>query len=363
MSRGRRVEEAEHAYRDCYARDCARVVHSRAFRRLEYKTQVFPNHHGDHFRTRLTHTIEVSNLARTAGRALGLNTQLCEAIALAHDLGHPPFGHVGEAALDSLMAGEGGFEHNRHSLRTVDEIEEKYAGFRGLNLTYEVREGIAKHATRYDRFSGAEIAEFNLDERSTLEAQLIDLVDHVAYNVHDVDDGVEAHILDVARLTEVPLFGRPFATLSAELPSATPRQLFNETIRRMVDSLMTDLIHTTAQRVDDAGVRSLADIRAHPDSLAAHSVGVVVELEAMADFLAVELYQSPMVQDQMAQARAKLGALFEVYAADLELLPARHRERAQRVGPLPAVADYVAGMTDRYVLREYKRLVGEASSV
>lgn len=356
-TRGRRVPEPEHPYRDCYERDRDRIVHSRAFRRLEYKTQVFPNHHGDHFRTRLTHTIEVAQLARTAARALRLNSTVCEAIALAHDLGHPPFGHVGEVTLDEMMADAGGFEHNRHSLRTVDEIEEKYAAFRGLNLTYEVREGIAKHATRYDRFGGDEIVEFNPEERSPLEAQLIDLVDHITYNVHDVDDGVEAHILNVSMLSDVPLFGRPHAELIRELPDATERQLFNETIRRMVDHLVTDLIDTTRRRVADAGVRVLDDVRSHPVALAAHSAKVLADLETMADFLSAQLYRSPLVQAEMEDARAKLRALFEVYAGDLDLLPPRHRERATRVGVLPAVADYVAGMTDRYALREYARLV------
>lgn len=360
-SRGRRVPEPEHPYRDCYQRDRDRVVHSRAFRRLEYKTQVFPNHHGDHFRTRLTHTIEVAHLARTAARALRLNSTVSEAIALAHDLGHPPFGHVGEATLDEMMADAGGFEHNRHSLRTVDEIEEKYAAFRGLNLTYEVREGIAKHATRYDRFGGAEIAEFSPEERSPLEAQIIDLVDHITYNVHDVDDGVEAHILNVDMLSAVPLFGRPYAELVHELPEATERQLFNETIRRMVDRLVTDLIETTRGRVADADIRSLADVRAYPEALAAHSEEVLADLETMADFLSAQLYRSPLVQAEMEDARAKLRALFEVYAGDLDLLPPRHRERAMRVGTLPAIADYVAGMTDRYALREHARLVTGAT--
>ncbi len=360
-SRGRRVVEAEHPYRDCFERDRDRIVHSRAFRRLEYKTQVFPNHHGDHFRTRLTHTIEVAQLARTAARTLGLNSTVCEAIALAHDLGHPPFGHVGEATLDEMMANAGGFEHNRHSLRTVDEIEEKYAAFRGLNLTYEVREGIAKHATRYDRFGGAEISEFNPEERSPLEAQLIDLVDHITYNVHDVDDGVEAHILDVAALNEVPLFGRPYAELTRQLPRATERQLFNETIRRMVDRLVTDLIETTRRRVADAGVRELSDVRAHPQALAAHSPEVLIDLETMADFLSVQLYRSPLVQAEMEDARTKLRDLFETYVDNLGLLPARHLERVARLGALPAIADYVAGMTDRYALREHARLVAGTS--
>jgi dGTPase len=355
-SRGRRVIEPEHPYRDCFERDRDRVIHSRAFRRLEYKTQVFPNHHGDHFRTRLTHTIEVAQLARTVARALGVNSTLCEAVALAHDLGHPPFGHVGEEALDELLAEVGGFEHNRHSLRTVDEIEEKYAGFRGLNLTYEVREGIAKHSTRYDRFAEPEMQEFSPSEMPPLEAQVIDLVDHIAYNVHDVDDGVEAHVLDATRLTEVPVFGRFDKMLRGELKGAAERELFNETIRRMIDYLVTDLIETTMTRVADAGIGSLADVRACRTPLAAHSDEVWSELETLADFLAVELYKSPLVHGEMESASASLRTLFEFYAADPGLLPPRHRLRAERVGTLEAIGDYVAGMTDRFVLRECARL-------
>lgn len=357
-SRGRRVPEPEHPYRDCYQRDRDRIVHSRAFRRLEYKTQVFPNHEGDHFRTRLTHTIEVAGLARTVARALGINETLAEAIALTHDIGHPPFGHVGEEALDALMRPVGGFEHNRHTLRTVDELENKYAAFRGLNLTFEVREGIAKHSTRYDRFRHGEMAEFNPDESPTLEAQIIDLVDHIAYNVHDIDDGVEAHILSVPQLaSEVPLFGRLHHRLRVDLSGASERALFNETIRRLIDRLVTDLIETTRGRVADAGIESLDDVRAWSGTLAAHSDLIERELAALSEFLSDRLYRSPRVAAEMERARGILAELFHAYDENPRLLPPRHQERCEQVGRATAIADYVAGMTDRFVMREHERLV------
>lgn len=357
-SRGRRHPEPEHTYRDAFERDRDRIVHSRAFRRLEYKTQVFPNYEGDHFRTRLTHTIEVAQLARTVSRVLGLNETLAEAIALAHDIGHPPFGHVGERALDELMAEDGGFEHNRHALRTVDEIEDKYAAFRGLNLTFEVREGIAKHDARYDRFQEDEIREFSPDERAPLEAQIIDLVDHVAYNVHDIDDGVEAHVLSVSRLAdEVPLFGVLHHRLRTELGDVRSRALFNETIRQLVNRLVTDLITTTGEAIGAAGVESVEDVRAQPMDLASHSERIEAELETLQAYLGENLYRGARVGGAMERAGTILRELFEAYRSDPELLPRRHRDRAERVGVLTAIADYVAGMTDRFVIREHRRLV------
>lgn len=359
-SRGRRHPEREHPYRNCFERDRDRIIHSRAFRRLEYKTQVFPNYEGDHFRTRLTHTIEVAQLARTVARVLGLNETLAEAIALAHDLGHPPFGHVGERELDELTADEGGFEHNRHSLRIVEVIEDKYAAYPGLNLSYEVREGIVKHDARYDRFGDEEIREFATDERATLEAQIIDLVDHVAYNVHDIDDGVEAHVLSVTQLAdEVPLFGALQHRLRTELGEVRPRALFNETIRRLVNQLVTDLIDTTSAAVRDAGVRSVDDVRNHPTELAAHSPRMESELATLQEFLRAHLYRGPKVGEEMDKAGRILRELFRAYRDDPGLLPRRHRERAERVGVLTAISDYVAGMTDRFVIREHRRLVLE----
>ena len=357
-SRGRYFPEPEHPYRDPFERDCDRIVHARAFRRLEYKTQVFPNYHGDHFRTRLTHTIEVAHLARTVARVLGLNTALSEAIALAHDLGHPPFGHVGESVLDAMMRDTGGFEHNRHTLRTVVEIEEKYAGFRGLNLTYEVREGIAKHSACYDRFVGEEMREFRPHERPPLEAQIIDLVDDLAYNVHDIDDGVEAHVLSIDELvTDAPLFGRIYTKMSAELAGASRREVFNETIRRMVDILATDLIDSSRETIAASGVRNLAEIRALPANLACHSEEVKADMTVLGEVLSQRLYQSPLVQEQMESARLTIERLFHAYLDNPELLPERHRLRADRVGTRIAIGDYVAGMTDRFVIREHERIV------
>lgn len=357
-SRGRRILEPEHAYRDCFERDRDRVIHSRSFRRLEYKTQVFPNYHGDHFRTRLTHTIEVAQLARTVARALRLNSTLSEAIALTHDIGHPPFGHIGEAALDELMRDAGGFEHNRHALRTVDVLEQKYVGFRGLNLTYEVREGIVKHEARYDRFNAAEVGEFPADERPPLEAQLVDLVDHIAYNVHDIDDGVEAHILSVPRVAaDVPVFGRIHHRLRVDLPGASEREVFNETIRRLLDRLVTDLIVTSDAAISEAAPASLAEVRSAADNLARHSERALEELRVLQAFLFERLYRSPAVDDEMTRGRQIVSELFAAYRDDPGLLPPRHRDRIATVGKPTVIADYVAGMTDRFVLREHERIL------
>ncbi len=365
-SRGRSYQEPGHPYRDCFERDRDRIIHARAFRRLEYKTQVFPNYHGDHFRTRLTHTIEVAQLARTVARALGLNDTLAEAIALAHDIGHPPFGHVGEEVLDGLMQEVGGFEHNRHTLRTIDHLEEKYAGFRGLNLTYEVREGVVKHDARYERFSREEKAEFSPHERASIEAQIIDLVDHIAYNVHDIDDGVEAHILSVPELADdVPVFGQIHHRLRVELPAASEREIFNETVRHLIDRLVTDLIVSTREMIESAAPATLADVRTCPSDLASHSERAEHELKAMQEFLFERLYRSRKVETQMRRCRQILTELFEAYLRDPSLLPRRHRARIPLEGRHTTIGDYVAGMTDRFVVREHERIlsgVGAAES-
>lgn len=359
QSLGRRHAEDEHPYRNCFERDRDRIIHSRAFRRLEYKTQVFPNYEGDHFRTRLTHTIEVAQIARTVATALGLNTTLAEAIALAHDLGHPPFGHAGEEALDAVLAQHGGFEHNRHALRIVEELEERYASFRGLNLTYEVREGIVKHATRYDRFRHQELLDYRPQDQPPLEAQIIDWVDEIAYNVHDIDDGVEAHILDIEHVvSSLPLFGRLYREHERQIPGAEPRGWFNESTRELLDILVTDLIDTTRGRVAEAGIATLEDVRRHGDRLVAHSEAVHDELDQIADFLMASLYKSPRVLVAMGEARGVVAGLFSAYQEDPELLPARHRRRFAAVGETVAVADYVAGMTDRFALDEFRRVRG-----
>ena len=359
QSRGRRFPEEDHPYRSCYERDRDRVIHSRAFRRLEYKTQVFPNYEGDHFRMRLTHTIEVAQVARTVAAALGLNQTLAEAIALAHDLGHPPFGHAGEEALDALLAADGGFEHNRHALRIVEELEERYAGFTGLNLTYEVREGIVKHTTRYDRFRHDELSDYKPDKQPYLEAQIIDWVDEIAYNVHDIDDGVEAHILEVDQLVdELPVFAELYARGERSFPDADPRQRFNEAIRALLDLLVTDLIDSTRERVRNAGINSVAAVRDHDDRLVVHSSKVVDHLERIADFLMPNLYRSPRVEREMTRAKQIVAGLIEAYRNDPGLLPKRHRARIETEGESTVVADYVAGMTDRFAMESYRKLKG-----
>jgi len=356
-SEGRRHPEAEHAYRSCYERDRDRIIHARAFRRLEYKTQVFPNYEGDHFRTRLTHTIEVAQVARTVAAALGLNQTLSEAIALAHDLGHPPFGHAGEEELDALLVDFGGFEHNRHALRIVEELEERYASFPGLNLTYEVREGIVKHTTRYDRFRHDEMASYRLELQPLLEAQIIDYVDEIAYNVHDIDDGVEAHILSVEALIEgLPVFATIYEATGERYPGADERKRFNESIRALLDGLVTDLVDTSRRRIEAAGIDGVEAVRQQPDRLVGHSAETIAELEAIADFLMENLYRSPRVDNEMSRARSIVAGLVGAYRADPGLLPARHRARIPSQGEVTVIADYVAGMTDRFAMQSYRNL-------
>jgi dGTPase len=353
-SLGRRYPEPEHSYRDCFERDRDRIIHSRAFRRLEYKTQVFPNYEGDHFRTRLTHTIEVAQIARTVASALGLNGTLAEAVALAHDLGHPPFGHAGEEALDQALADHGGFEHNRHALRIVEELEERYASFRGLNLTYEVREGIVKHTTRYDRFRHREINDYRPEDQPHLEAQIIDWVDEIAYNVHDIDDGVEARILEVDDLVaKLPLFAELYAEQSERFPGANRRGRFNQTISRLLDTLVTDLIDTTQGNIRAGKIETLTDVRRHPDRLVGHSEEMTVARNRIADFLMANLYRSPHVTAAMDEAQEVVAGLLLAYQEDPSRLPARHQRRFSEVGEVPAIADYVAGMTDRFAQSEF----------
>lgn len=356
-SEGRRHPEPEHPYRSCFERDRDRVIHARAFRRLEYKTQVFPNYEGDHFRTRLTHTIEVAQIARTVAAALQLNQTLAEAIALAHDLGHPPFGHAGEEELDALMSEFGGFEHNRHALRIVEELEERYAAFPGLNLSYEVREGIVKHSTRYDRFRHAELQDYRPELQPLLEAQIIDWVDEIAYNVHDIDDGVEAHILSPEALAAgVPVFARLYEETGRRYPGADKRQRFNETIRALLDRLVTDLIVTSGERVKEAGIDSVAAVRGHGERLVGHSDAVGAEIDQIATFLMHELYRSPRVENEMRNARRVIAELVAGYRDDPTLLPVRHQARYAKEDRTVVIADYVAGMTDRYALGAHTEL-------
>ncbi len=356
-SRGRRWPEAEHSYRSPYQRDRDRIVHSRAFRRLEYKTQVFVNHEGDHYRTRLTHSLEVSQIGRTVARALRLNEDLVESLALVHDLGHTPFGHLGEEVLDRALAEHGGFNHNRQTLRIVEWLEERYASFPGLNLTWEAREGIAKHSGPIDPSRAPEFAEYEPGRQPPLEAQILDLVDEIAYNHHDIDDGLESGLLDAGLLArEVPLFGEAYRTARSDLPAADDRQVHAAALRALIDELVSDLIRTTAERVSDARVRDVEGVRSQREPLAGLSERVAARNRELKAFLRERLYRHPRIERMKDKARRILEALFERYLENPRLLSEEVRRRMESDGAHRAIADFIAGMTDRYAADEYRRL-------
>jgi dGTPase len=356
-SRGRRHAEPGSAMRSEFQRDRDRIVHCTAFRRLEYKTQVFVNHEGDLFRTRLTHSIEVAQIARSVARCLRLDEDLVEAIALAHDLGHTPFGHAGQDALDDCMKAWGGFEHNLQSLRVVDELEQRYAAFDGLNLCFETREGILKHCTIANARTLGDLGERFLARRQpSLEAQIANLADEIAYNNHDIDDGLRSGLVHADALNELGLFGRHRAEALAAHPGLDGRRLVHETIRRMIDELVNDLISETGRRIADAGVRSLDEVRLAPP-LAAFSDRVRAESAQLKRFLHAQLYRHERVMAVMVRARRIVEDLFVRYRADPALLPDDHRQRVEALGER-AIADYIAGMTDRFAVREHARLSG-----
>ena len=361
-SRGRRISEPPHPYRNDFQRDRDRVVHSRAFRRLEAKTQVFTVRESDHFRNRLTHTIEVAQIARTIAAQLGLNVDLVEALALVHDIGHPPFGHAGEKALDAAMRKRGFFfDHNLHALRIVEDFEVRYAAFRGLNLTFEVREGIIKHSRDYDPASFPELAEYLLDQRPPLEAQLIDVADEIAYCTADLDDSYEARLLGLEEIrANVPLFERNFVEVEKRYPDAMDKLKFNEAQKRMLDRFVGDLIRNTQRRIRDAGVRSVDDVRKHKDRLVTLSAEVDAERAETKDFLYENLYFSPTLDEEKGDAEMTVGALFEYWMEHPETLPHPYQMKAEDE-PLPrVVCDYIAGMTDTFIYEQYaKHLAGE----
>ncbi len=357
-SRGRRFPETRSATRTEFQRDRDRIVHCTAFRRLEYKTQVFVNHEGDLFRTRLTHSIEVAQIARSVARCLRLDEDLVEAIALAHDLGHTPFGHAGQDELDACMKPWGGFEHNLQSLRVVDELEQRYAAHDGLNLCFETREGILKHCSPANARTLGELGErFVLGRQPSLEAQVANLADEIAYNNHDIDDGLRSGLLRFEALADVRLFGRHCAVVRRAYPRIAGKRLVHETIRRMIDGLVTDLIAETQRRIDDSGVRSLDEVRA-AGALARFSDEVRTESAELKRFLHAHLYEHERVSAVMRRARAIVSELFHRYRADPALLPDEHRRRVEALGER-AIADYIAGMTDRFAVREHLRLAGD----
>ncbi len=354
-SRGRQHPEAPPKVRSEFQRDRDRIVHSTAFRRLEYKTQVFVNHEGDLFRTRLTHSIEVAQIARAVARALHLNDDLVEAIALAHDLGHTPFGHAGQDALNDCMREHGGFEHNLQSLRIVDRLEERYAAFDGLNLMYETREGILKHCPpSRARELGALGARFLENRRPSLEAQICNLADEIAYNNHDVDDGLRSGLITVGQLEEVSLFARHATEARAAFPAINGRRLIHETVRRMIDAQVTDLLAESARRLSAAGIRTLADVHVAP-LLVGFTQAMQEENLALKQFLRVNLYCHERVLGETNQGRRIIDDLFRAFVAEPRLLPPQCQAATAAEG-MRAIADYIAGMTDRYAVREHGRL-------
>src|SRR6266478_2091784 len=322
-SRGRRHPEPQHPYRNDFQRDRDRVIHARAFRRLEAKTQVFTRRYSDHFRTRLTHTLEVAQIARTIASVLELNVDLVEALALVHDLGHPPFGHAGEKALDAAMRAHGlSFDHNLHALRIVEDFELRYAAFRGLNLTFEVREGIIKHSRDYDAKQFPQLADYLLDQRPPLEAQLIDLADEIAYNTADLDDGFEARLLSLDDIRSgVPVFERFYQEVERIYPQAADKLKFNETVKRMLDRLVGDLIQNTQRRIQNAGIQSLEAVRGHSERLAAFSPEVEEERRKNKQFLYEHLYFSPSLSDEKDDAEIVVRALFTYWMERPSALP------------------------------------------
>lgn len=359
-SRGRLHGEPSPGIRSEFQRDRDRIVHSTAFRRLEYKTQVFVNHEGDLFRTRLTHSIEVAQISRSVARTLGLNEDLAEAIALAHDLGHTPFGHAGQEALNACMKTYGGFEHNLQSLRTVDVLEEHYAAFDGLNLTYETREGILKHCSRERAQQLGELGRRFLDGgQPSLEAQLTNLADEIAYNNHDIDDGLRSGLISLEQLDGVAVFRDARHEVEALWPGLAGRRLIHETIRRMINAMALDLIATTRANIPAAGVATLADVHRGP-RLAAYSEDLLPHLRELKGFLRENLYSHYQVLRMTDKARRIIQDLFGAFMNDPRLLPPQYQARARTDTPR-AIADYVAGMTDRYAMKEHRRLfaVGE----
>ncbi len=355
MSRGRRIPEPPPEERGEYQRDRDRIVHSAAFRRLEYKTQVFVNHEGDLFRTRLTHSIEVAQIGRSIARSLRLNEDLVEAISLAHDLGHTPFGHAGQDALNESMREHGGFEHNLQSLRVVDHLESRYGAFDGLNLTFETREGVLKHCSRRNAEKLGEVgARFLLGHRPGLEAQLANLADEIAYDNHDVDDGIRSGLIQLEALEEVPIFARHLREVHVAYPGLRDRRLVHETVRRMINTLVSDLTRQTRANIEAARPASIAEVRAAP-ALAAFSEPVRAEQLALKAFLRQNLYRHYRVVRMTFKSQRIVRDLFAAFLSERRLLPPEYQRRAEHDLPR-AIADYIAGMTDRYAIREHRRL-------
>ncbi|MGB7651467.1 MAG: deoxyguanosinetriphosphate triphosphohydrolase [Gallionella sp.] len=354
-SRGRKVFEAAPQGRGEFQRDRDRIIHSGAFRRLEYKTQVFVNHEGDLFRTRLTHSIEVSQIARSIARRLNLNEDLAEAIALAHDLGHTPFGHAGQDALNACMKTYGGFEHNLQSLRVVDQLEERYAAFDGLNLCFETRAGILKHCSADNAAKLGDVGErFLKNKRPSLEAQIANLADEIAYNNHDVDDGLRSGLISLEALRDVPLVAQHLQQIQQQYPTLPERRVVHETIRQMINTLVNDVIASSEKNIRAAQLGSLEEVYDAPPMLA-FSAAMFEQQRALKKFLHSNLYRHYKVMRMSSKAQRIITDLFEIFMADARLLPPQFQAPAE-ADRARAVADYIAGMTDRYAIREHRRI-------
>ncbi|MEM7261985.1 MAG: deoxyguanosinetriphosphate triphosphohydrolase [Planctomycetota bacterium] len=352
-SRGRDHDEPEEFFRSAFQRDRDRIVHSTAFRRLEYKTQVFVNHEGDHYRTRLTHTIEVAQISRTVARALSLNEDLVEAIALSHDLGHPPFGHAGEDKLDELMEHRGGFNHNRHSLRVVEELEKRYPDFPGLNLSWEIRESIAKH---YGRFEEPSLQRFDPDGLPLLEAQLADIGDSLAYDTHDLDDGLRSGYIHVDELRSLEIWQEAEERVRERWPQIDERRRIARSVSRLIDAQVQDLIVESKRRIAESGVRSVEDVRAAKQPLIAFSKSMAGKKRKLEQFLRANLYQHYRSKKIAEKGKRFIEAIFLEYLREPGQLPGHHRRRIESEGVERVICDYLAGMTDRFCLQEYMRL-------
>ncbi|HEX20522.1 MAG TPA: deoxyguanosinetriphosphate triphosphohydrolase [Acidiferrobacteraceae bacterium] len=365
-SRGRRYAEPRPAYRSEFQRDRDRIIHSAAFRRLEYKTQVFINHEGDLFRTRLTHSIEVAQIGRSIARALNLNEDLTEAIALAHDLGHTPFGHAGQDALNVCMKKFGGFEHNLQSLRVVDALEERYADFPGLNLTFEAREGILKHCSVKNARNYGELGKRFIEKKQPgLEAQLTNLADELAYTNHDVDDGLRYELIDLNALMEIDLFSNHYHDVVGKYPDLASRRCIHETVRRIINTMVVNLIENSSNVIKKASPADIDDVRNHREPLIAYSRELYDSLLQMKHFLRQQLYAHYQVKRMSRKAKEIIQSLFNVFMDDKYLLPPQYLEKVNTRDQdnsddhkARVIADYIAGMTDRYALREHHRLFG-----
>jgi len=363
-SRGRAHPESPHDYRNCFQRDRDRIIHSTAFRRLIYKTQVFVHHEGDLYRTRLTHSIEVAQIARTLARELLLNEELVEAIALAHDLGHTPFGHAGQDALNKCMCVFGGFEHNYQSLRVVDYLEQRYPDFPGLNLTHETREGILKHCSKKRAATIGDLGErFINNTQPTLEAQLVDLADSIAYNNHDLDDGLRSGLIKVNDLEESPFFYKIFSQADQKNRQQDRMVAIYQSVRKIIDLMVTDLIDTSRNSIKASKVETVEDIRGLKQPLITFSDALFKDHKQLKTVLREKLYSHPKVEGMYQQGKTYVSTIFNRLMENPEEMPERHRlickkqeESNQKVGRAETVADYIAGMTDRYAISEYSRL-------